>query len=77
MKAGQIETQHINFGVGVLRGVLSRPEPSGLLTPQEIEAAIEHTRAAARLVERLQRKSANRQPSRRRRSSSKKQHPRA
>jgi len=55
VKAGQIETRHIDFGVGVLRGVLSRPELSGLLTPQEIEASIEHTRAAARLVERLQR----------------------
>ena len=65
MKTDQIETRHIDFGVGVLRGVLSRPELSGLLTPQEIEAAIEHTRAAARLVERLQRDAAMEKPTKR------------
>lgn len=51
MKTDLIETLHIDFGVGVLRGVLSRPELRGLLTPNELEAAIAHTRAAARFIE--------------------------
>lgn len=51
MKTDRIETRHIDFGVGVLRGVLSRPELRGLLTPNELEVAIEHTRAAARFIE--------------------------
>jgi len=54
VRAEQIETRRINYGVGVLRGVLSRPELM-LVATREIEAAIEHIRGAARLVERLQR----------------------
>ena len=54
MKADDIETRFIDYGVGVLRGVLARGE----LTPTfeaDVEVAIEHIRGAARLIERLQR----------------------
>ena len=47
-----IDARSMDHGVGVLRGVLSKIE---LRDPGAVEAAIEHIRAAARLVERLQR----------------------
>lgn len=54
MKIEHIDTRSIDHGVGVLRGMLSRPDLKPL-APGEIELAITHIRGAARLVERLQR----------------------
>ena len=39
VKADRIETRHIDFGIGVLRGVLSRPE-LGLLSSHEVDFAL-------------------------------------
>ena len=66
MRIENINTRRIDHGVGVLRGVLSRPELA-LIAPREVEAAIEHIRGAARLVERLQRQRARLKSRRRRR----------
>jgi hypothetical protein len=54
VKIEQIDARRMSHGVGVLRGVLSRPDVA-IAAPDEVEAAIDHIRAAARLVERLQR----------------------
>jgi hypothetical protein len=54
MKTEYIVTRHMDHGIGVLCGMLSRAD----LSPVDVEAielAIEHIRAAARLVERFQR----------------------
>jgi hypothetical protein len=48
----QINTRHMDHGVGVLRGVLAKIE---FRHSEDVEAAIEHIRAAARLIEKLQR----------------------
>lgn len=55
MRVDRIVTRHMDWGVGVLRGIRSLPALAHL-APREVEAAIEHIRGAARLVERLQKK---------------------
>jgi hypothetical protein len=54
MKTEYIDTRAIDYGVGVLRGVLSRPELAHM-DQRPIELSIAHMRGAARLIERLQR----------------------
>ena len=68
MKADRIVTRHMDWGAGVLRGIRSHGALAHL-PPRDVEAAIEHISAAARLVERLQRESwkARKKPRRRRR----------
>ena len=56
MRVDRIEPHCMDFGVGVLRGVLSLPELAHL-DKQQVEAAIENIRAAARLVDRMHRDS--------------------
>ena len=51
----RINVSQIDFGVGVLRGVLSRPD-FNLRELQQVEDAIEHIRSAARAIERLQKR---------------------
>lgn len=48
-----IQVPRIDFSVGVLRGILSRVDLDPVAI-REIELAIPHVRAAARLVERIQ-----------------------
>jgi hypothetical protein len=56
VRVDRIDTRRVDFGVGVLRGVLSRPDLNLTMTAtDEIELAIEHVRAAARQIENLQR----------------------
>ena len=54
MKVDRIVTRHMDWGAGVLRGIRSHGTLAHL-APRDVEAAIEHIRAAARLVERIQR----------------------
>lgn len=54
VRIARIEARCMDFGVGVLRGALSRPELAHL-DKQQVEAAIDNIRAAARFVERYQR----------------------
>ena len=55
MRIERIVTRHMDWGAGVLRGIRSHPTLAHL-APRDVEAAIDHIRGAARLVERLQRK---------------------
>lgn len=55
MRIDRIDTRPMDWGVGVLRGIRSHPTLAHL-APRDVEAAIDHIRGAARLVERLQRK---------------------
>jgi hypothetical protein len=66
MKLDAFHPGHIDFAVGVLRGVASSPIISAELRAN-IEATIPHVRGAARLVERLQRDQVRRQPAVRKR----------
>lgn len=54
----RIDTRQIDFGVGVLRGVLSHPGFSS--ASPKIEEAVEHIRRAARAIERMQKAPARR-----------------
>ena len=54
VKVDRIVTRHMDWGVGVLRGIRSHGALAHL-APSEVEAAIEHIRGAARIVERIQR----------------------
>lgn len=53
----RIDVARLDFGVGVLRGALSVVQPLRD-KPEQVELAIEHIRAAARLIEKLQREKA-------------------
>ena len=66
VRIDRIEARCMDFGVGVLRGALSRPELAHL-DKQQVEDAIDSIRAAARFVERYQRQSWTRNQRRRRR----------
>ncbi|HSX23357.1 MAG TPA: hypothetical protein VLE97_11340 [Gaiellaceae bacterium] len=63
MKLDRIDVASMDFGVGVLRGAVSVVQPLRD-EPGQVELAIEHIRAAARLIERLQKR---RRPRKRRR----------
>lgn len=54
MKLDRVETRHLDFGVGVLRGVLSGGDIKNV-PPGDVELVLEHIHRAARLVDRLQR----------------------
>jgi hypothetical protein len=53
----RIDVASLDFGVGVLRGAVSLLKPLRD-KPDQVEAAIEHVRRAARLIEKLQRERA-------------------
>ena len=57
VKIDRIATGFMDFGAGVLRGALSRPELAHL-DKQQVEDAIDNIRAAARFVDRYQREGA-------------------
>lgn len=59
VRIDRIATSCMDFGTGVLRGVLSRPELAHL-DKQQVEDAIDNIRAAARFVDRYQREKARR-----------------
>lgn len=67
MRVDRIDACCMDFGVGVLRGVLSRPELAHL-DKRQVEAAIDNIRAAARLVDRIQRGDSSKKVKPRRRS---------
>lgn len=66
VRIDRIATGCMDFGTGVLRGVLSRPELAHL-DKQQVEDAIDNIRAAARFVDRYQREVANKKRARTRR----------
>lgn len=57
VKIDRIATGCMDFGAGVLCGVLSRPELAHL-DKQQVEDAIDNIRAAARFVDRYHRETA-------------------
>lgn len=67
MQINKINPGHVDFAVGVLRGVTHFKGKQVIVTEDlaaNIEAVIDHVRAAARLVDRVQRQ---RRPRKRRR----------
>ena len=68
VKIDRIVTGCMDFGAGVLRGVLSRPELAHL-DKQQVEDAIDNIRAAARFVDRYHREEARKKRAARRRRS--------
>ena len=58
VRIDRIAASCMDFGTGVLRGVLSRPEMAHL-DKQQVEDAIDNIRAAARFIDRYQREVAN------------------
>ena len=59
----RIDVTKIDFGVGILRGVLSRTDLA-LVDAHELEAVIQNLRGAARIIERLQKQAPVRSKSR-------------
>ena len=66
MKLEQIDVSKIDFAVGFMRGVLSRPDFK-VHDTRQAEDLIKHLRGAARVIERLQKQAPARPKSRRRR----------
>ena len=58
VRIDRIAARCMDFGAGILRGALSRPELAHL-DKQQVEDAIDNIRAAARFVDRYQREVSN------------------
>ena len=63
VKIEQIDVSKIDFAVGFMRGVLSRPDFK-VHDTQQAEELIKHLRGAARVIERLQKQGPARAKSR-------------